>query len=88
MRGGQAAGIASMMSGGSAAGAAAPADPEAGAVSADGVAAPLLLKSARRRLVNTKRGDMPLALRKLYTAEAGNSYPSGAKCAAFIGHTR
>jgi hypothetical protein len=52
------------------------------------VAAPPLLKSARRRLVNTKRGDMPLALRKLYTAEAGNSYPSGAKCAAFIGHTR
>ena len=53
-----------------------------------GAPAPFMLTSTRRRLVNTKRGDMPKALRKLYTAAAGKGYPAGAGSAAYIGHTR
>jgi len=63
-------------------------DVEAGGVVAKGVPPPPLLASARRRLVNTKRGDMPVALRKLYIGAAGSKYPSAANSAAFIGHTR
>jgi hypothetical protein len=69
------------------------ADPEQGGTHISGVRAagtcpPPLLRSARRRLVNTKRGDMPVALRQLYTAHAGRAYPAGAHAAAYIGHTR
>ena len=46
-----------------------------------GAAAPKMLKSARKRLVNTKRGDMPVALRKLYTSAAGGAYPPGTAAA-------
>ena len=53
-----------------------------------GAPPPAMLASTRRRLVNTKRGDMPKALRRLYTAAAGKGYPAGAGSAAFIGHTR
>jgi hypothetical protein len=53
-----------------------------------GAPAPVMLTSTRRRLVNTKRGDMPKALRKLYTAAAGKGKPAGAGSAAYIGHTR
>jgi hypothetical protein len=63
-------------------------DVEAGGSPAEGVVPPPLLSSARRRLVNTKRGDMPIALRKLYVGAAGRSYPASATSAAFIGHTR
>jgi hypothetical protein len=115
VRGGQAAGIASMTSaagrvinplqaalqnGDSSSngahgrrGGGATADPEAGGSNVSGVRVggacpPPLLRSARRRLVNTKRGDMPVALRQLYTAHAGRAYPPGAHAAAYIGHTR
>ena len=63
-------------------------DVEAGGSPAEGVVPPPMLSSARRRLVNTKRGDMPVALRKLYVGAAGRSYPAAATSAAFIGHTR
>jgi hypothetical protein len=102
VRGGQAAGIASMTahsaSGELAEGSSGRSsgkthnfgvDVEArGTQPAGGVPPPPLLASARRRLVNTKRGDMPVALRKLYIGAAGRSYPSTATSAAFIGHTR
>jgi hypothetical protein len=51
-------------------------------------APPALLRAARRRLVNSKRGDMPAALRAALLREAGGAYPAGASCAAFAGHTR
>lgn len=53
-----------------------------------GAAAPKMLQSVRRRLVNTKRGDMPVALRKLYSSGSGGKYARGAASAVFISHTR
>lgn len=53
-----------------------------------GAAAPKMLQSVRRRLINSKRGDMPVALRKLYSGGAGGGYAKGAASAVFISHTR
>lgn len=65
-----------------------PSDDRGARLLACGSPPPPLLTTIRRRVVNTKRGDMPSSLRAAFVAAAGSAYPRSAEAAVFIAHTR